>query len=118
MVITKKLWLKNTILNSIIQYNLIWFLLPVLQTNKKALSRLDVIKKYTVKCDNEHLEELKDNLDNDSTGSINSSHPNYKKIEDCEQFIILVGNKVKELIYNEKDNVIKKKNNKNNNKLL
>lgn len=35
---------------------------PVLQSNKKDLSRLDVIKKYTIKCDNEHLEELKDGI--------------------------------------------------------
>ncbi len=84
---------------------------PVLQTNKKALSRLDVIKKYTVKCDNEHLEELKD-------ANINEQEDNSKEITDCEQFIILVSNKVKELIYNEKDNVIKKKNHKNINKLV
>lgn len=86
---------------------------PVLQTNKKALSRLDVIKKYTIRCDDEHLEELKDaNLDE------NIHIDNSKEIADCEQFIILVSNKVKELIYNEKDNVIKKKNTKNINKLI
>lgn len=43
---------------------------------------------------------------------------NSKEIADCEQFIILVSNKVKELIYNEKDNVTKKKNNKNISKLM
>lgn len=85
---------------------------PVLQTNKKALSRLDVIKKYTVKCDSEHLEELKDDIISDNPNEVTS-----KEIADCEQFIILVSNKVKELIYNEKDNVIKKKNKKNMNKL-
>ena len=86
---------------------------PVLQTNKKALSRLDVIKKYTIRCDDEHLEELKDANVNE-----NIHIDNTKEIADCEQFIILVSNKVKELIYNEKDNVIKKKNTKNTNKLI
>jgi hypothetical protein len=86
---------------------------PVLQTNKKALSRLDVIKKYTIRCDDEHLEELRD-----ATINENIYEDNTKEIADCEQFIILVSNKVKELIYNEKDNVIKKKNTKNINKLI
>jgi hypothetical protein len=95
---------------------------PVLKTNKKALSRLDVIKKYTVKCDQDHLTELKDCLDPDvniSDINIDTSNTNTaREIVDCEQFIILVSDRVKELIYNEKDNVIKKKNYKNTNKLL
>ena len=71
--------------------------------NKKAISRLDVIKKYTTKCDNEYLEELKEEY-------FNEEADNKKEIADCEQFIILVGDKVKELIYNEKDLVVKRKN--------
>ena len=72
------------------------------KSNKKAISRLDVIKKYTKKCDQDHLEELKDE-------SILEQVDNKKEIADCEQFIILVGDKVKELIYNEKDIIINKK---------
>lgn len=74
--------------------------------NKKAISRLDVIKKYTKKCDQDHLDELKDE-------DFNEEADNKKEIADCEQFIILVGDKVKELIYNEKDLVITKKSQSN-----
>ena len=66
--------------------------------------RLDIIKKYTLKCDNNYLEELTD-------ANFNQQLDNKNIMNDYEQFIILVGYKIKELIYNEQ--IIKK--NKNNN---
>ena len=71
--------------------------------NPKVLGRMDVIKKYTDKCDVEQLEELKEE-------QYYEEADNKDKIADCEQFIELVENRVKELIYNEKDKVLKKKN--------
>ena len=71
--------------------------------NPRVLGRMDVIKKYTDKCDTEQLEELKEE-------QYYGEADNKDKIADCEQFIELVENRVKELIYNEKDKVLKKKN--------
>ena len=70
--------------------------------NAKVLGRLDIISKYTFKCDNEHLEELREVYHN---GLVD----NKNKIADCEQFVILVSDKVTELIYNEKETILKKK---------
>ena len=71
--------------------------------NKKVLNRLDIIKKYTQKCDDEYIEDLKEEHENEEKDNRN-------KIKDCEQFGVLVEGRVKELIYNEKDVVINKKN--------
>ena len=70
--------------------------------NPRVIGRMDVIKKHTNRCDSEHLEDLKEE-------QLNEEADNKDKIADCEQFIILVSNRVKELIYNEKDKVIKRK---------
>ena len=70
--------------------------------NPRVIGRMDVIKKHTNRCDVEHLEDLREE-------QFNEEADNKDKIADCEQFIILVSNRVKELIYNEKDKVIKRK---------
>jgi hypothetical protein len=82
--------------------------------NPRVIGRMDVIKKHTGRCDGERLEELKEQ-------QFNEEADNKAMIADSEQFIVLVSNRVKELVYNEKDIVIKRKEkleNKSNKKIF
>ena len=72
--------------------------------NPRVIGRMDVIQKHTARCNSEHLEDLKEE-------QCNEEADNKDKIADCEQFIILVSNRVREHIYNEKDKVMKRKTN-------
>jgi hypothetical protein len=79
--------------------------------NSRVINRMDTIKKHTKRCDTDYLEELKED-------NYYGRADNKDKIADHEQFIVLVADRVKELIYNEKEVVLKKKNNTDNKKMV
>ena len=72
------------------------------KNNQRIKHRVEIINKYTTRCDSDHLEDLKD-----------EETENASEINRCNDFIILVSDRINELIYNEKDMVIQNKNNMN-----